>query len=240
MRRLNERLFQHSFNTAIIAAVLARLSSYPVDMCHVMALGMAFHDCGQLFLPDNICEKQGKLTEKEMEIARQHPQMGYDYVIKNDILPMEAALIILQHHERPDATGYPQQLKAEEITPLARIAGVVETFDAMTSTRTYTHAFSSQEALRTILGQIDRAFDREMALHLTRLIVLYPEGTAVRFNTGECGIVVGYPRDNPNRPIVRLFIDPNGRRLPSEIIRLDLDPTRQIVQSGACINEVKS
>jgi HD-GYP domain-containing protein (c-di-GMP phosphodiesterase class II) len=239
MRGWSERLFQHSFNTAILAAVLAKESGQSEENCRLVALGMMFHDCGQLFLPREVFEKQGKLTEEELKIARRHPQVGYQHVFDNGILPPAAANIVLQHHERPDGAGYPQSLSADQIEPLARIAGVVETFDAMTSLRAYARAAAPDEAMKTILGQVGKAFDKQIALFLTKHIALYPTGTAVRFNTGESGIVVSLPQSNPNRPVVRLFFGPDGRRIAATEIHLASDSSRHIVQSGANVDDVK-
>lgn len=240
MNLWSERLFQHSFNTAILAGILARQCRYSDSDCHLVALAMFFHDCGQLFLSREVFEKQGRLTDEEVQLVRRHPQIGYQHLTECDILPMEAATIILQHHERPDGTGYPAALTAEQISPLGRIAAVVETFDAMTSLRSYARAASPDEAMKTILSQVGKAFDKEIALRLTKYIILYPEGTAVRLNTGECGIVLGTPSGSPSRPIVRLFFGADGRRIAATEINLAQDTSRIVVHSGANIDAVRA
>ncbi|MCS6776971.1 MAG: HD domain-containing phosphohydrolase [Chloroherpetonaceae bacterium] len=235
----NERFFQHAINTAILAAVLARQIHKNEAQGRIMALGMTFHDCGTLLLPHEIFEKQGKLTDEERKIAARHPLVGYLHVKENGILPQEAAEIVYQHHERPDGKGYPQGLTEAHITPLARIAAVVEAFDAMTSLRSYARGSTPEEAMKTILSQTGKAYDREAALALMQHITLYPAGTAVRLNTGECGLVTATNPGCPTRPVVRIFFGSDGRRVPATEINLATDPARMIVQSAPMLDELR-
>lgn len=235
----NERFFQHALNTAILAAVLAQQIHRNETLSRTMALGMMFHDCGTLLLPHEIFEKQGKLTDEERKIAAKHPLVGYLHVRENGILPRDAAEIIYQHHERPDGKGYPQGLTEAHITPLARIAAVVEAFDAMTSLRSYARGATPEEAMKTILSQTGKAYDREAALALMQHITLYPVGTAVRLNTGECGLVTATNPGSPTRPIVRIFFGSDGRRVPATEVNLITDPARMIVQSAPMLDELR-
>lgn len=236
----SERLFQHSFNTAILAAIITQKILRSQEQSRTIALAMMFHDYGQLHLPREVFEKQGKLTEEEKHIARKHPLVGYLYIKDNNLLSTEASEIVYQHHERLDGAGYPQGLTAEQIKPLSRIAAVVEAFDAMTSLRAYARAATPDEAMKIILGQIGKAYDREVALNLTRHIVLYPVGTAVRLNSGECGMVIATTPGNPTRPIVRLFFGSDGRRIAAAEVNLATDTTRMVVHSAGKIDEVRT
>ena len=101
-----------------------------------LKIGGLFHDVGKIGVPDNILQKNGKLSDDEYSEIKNHPTIGAHILstasIFKDILP-----IVKYHHERYDGRGYPEMLKGEEIPYLARIAAVADTFDAMTSRRSY-------------------------------------------------------------------------------------------------------
>ena len=101
-----------------------------------LQIGGLFHDIGKLGVPDAILKKQSKLTDDEYSEIKNHPSIGAHILssatIFQDIIP-----IVKHHHEKYDGTGYPGQLKGEDIPYLARIAAIADTFDAMTSKRSY-------------------------------------------------------------------------------------------------------
>ena len=101
-----------------------------------LQIGGLFHDIGKIGVPDNILLKETKLTPDEYSEIKNHPSIGAHILstatIFNDIIP-----IVKHHHERYDGHGYPSQLKGEDIPYLARIAAIADSFDAMTSKRTY-------------------------------------------------------------------------------------------------------
>ena len=114
------------------------------------------HDVGKIGVPEEILCKPGKLTPEEIEVIKQHPRMGYE--ILRPIASFELVLDgVLYHHEYPDGTGYPEGLRGDEIPLVARIIHVVDTFDALTSTRSYRRAYPIERALEVIRAEIQRA-----------------------------------------------------------------------------------
>ena len=101
-----------------------------------LEIGGLFHDIGKIGVPDSILRKESKLTDDEYSEIKNHPSIGAHIlstaVIFQDIIP-----IVKHHHEKYDGTGYPGKLKGEDIPYLARIAAIADTFDAMTSKRSY-------------------------------------------------------------------------------------------------------
>ena len=104
-----------------------------------MKIGGLFHDIGKIGIPDSILLKESKLSDDEYSQIKNHPMIGVhmlgDANIFKDVIPM-----IKHHHERFDGKGYPSQLTGEDIPYIARIAAVADTFDAMTSKRSYRNA----------------------------------------------------------------------------------------------------
>jgi HD-GYP domain-containing protein (c-di-GMP phosphodiesterase class II) len=119
--------------------------------------GALLHDIGKMGIPDAILQKPDMLTEAEWMIMQEHPQLAYQFL--SHISYLEPALEIpLCHHEKWDGTGYPQQLKGEEIPLTARIFSVVDVYDALTSDRPYREAWSHEDALRYIQEQSGKHF----------------------------------------------------------------------------------
>lgn len=117
----------------------------------ILKIGGFFHDIGKNHISDNILLKETKLTDEEYSKMKTHTTIGAQIVSKNiyfkDMLP-----IIEYHHEKYDGTGYPNRLKGEEIPLLARIIAVADSFDAMTSKRSY----SDSMPIDTVIAEIER------------------------------------------------------------------------------------
>lgn len=118
------------------------------------------HDIGKINIPEEVLMKPNKLTPEEWEIMRSHPQNGAE-IIRNVHSLSEMVPIILQHHERYDGTGYPNNLKGAEINYFARILTVIDSFDAMTSVRPYHQKKSFRNAIDELKRCSGTQFDPE-------------------------------------------------------------------------------
>ena len=101
-----------------------------------LKIGGLFHDIGKIGVPDSILLKNAKLTDDEYSEIKNHPSIGA-HILSNATIFKDALPVVKHHHERYDGNGYPGKLKGEDIPYLARIAAVADSFDAMTSRRTY-------------------------------------------------------------------------------------------------------
>jgi HD-GYP domain-containing protein (c-di-GMP phosphodiesterase class II) len=112
-------------------------------------LATLFHDIGKAMIPAYIINKQAPLNTEEHNVLRAHPALGEKICL--DLGPFEEiAALVGSHHERPNATGYPRGLKADEISFLARILAVIEIYDALRSTRSYKVPFSLEKSLEIL------------------------------------------------------------------------------------------
>jgi HD-GYP domain-containing protein (c-di-GMP phosphodiesterase class II) len=148
----------HSERVASYSMAISRhlgLSQEEVFRVHIAAI---LHDVGKLGIRDGILNKPGGLSDDEFEIMRQHPAIGAQIMspirMLKDIIPG-----IRNHHETWDGTGYPDRLKGDEIPLVARIIGVSDTFDAMTTTRPYQQAMSLDYVLAKIRSMVGSRFD---------------------------------------------------------------------------------
>ncbi|MDK2952494.1 MAG: hypothetical protein PWQ77_2159 [Kosmotogales bacterium] len=143
---------------AVEIAKMMRMPSYSVDCIRTAGLVL---DIGKMNVPSDILNKSSKLTEIEFELIKEHVNMGYE-ILENISFEYPVAGIVLQHHERMDGSGYPNNLKGEEISTEARILAVADVVEAMTSHRPYRPAHSIDEALEYILHNSNKLFDPEV------------------------------------------------------------------------------
>ena len=127
-----------------------------------MGKGALLHDIGKIGISDNILLKPGKLDEAEWVEMRRHPEIGYAILSEIQFLKVPAE-IILNHHERYDGTGYPKRLKKDEIPIGARIFGLVDTLDAMTSDRPYREALPFDAVTSEVIKNRNTQFDPTIA-----------------------------------------------------------------------------
>jgi putative two-component system response regulator len=118
------------------------------------------HDIGKVGTPDHILLKPGRLDPEEMDIMRQHASIGYD-ILKGSPSPLlqKAAVIALTHHEKFDGSGYPNNLKAQDIPIDGRIVAVADVFDALTSERPYKKAWPVDDAVKFMHENSGSHFD---------------------------------------------------------------------------------
>ena len=121
--------------------------------------------------------------------------------------------MVAHHHERYDGSGYPSGLVRDEIPPFARIAGIVDTYDALTTKRHYAKAVSPSDAIKILYEARDEDFQAELVESFIQAIGIYPAGTLVELSSGEVGVVVAEYRTRRLRPKVMLLLDANKNRL---------------------------
>ncbi len=159
---LDYNTFSHCQNTAIYAVALGGLVGIVGDGLRELALGSLLIDVGTVEVPREILYKEGSLTSEEWEIVKKHPITGAKMVKK--ILPHEPmiALIVAQHHERFDGSGYPYGLNKKQIHYFSQIVAIADTFDALTTNRPYAKAMSGYEAMMFILYHQKGLLDLEL------------------------------------------------------------------------------
>ena len=144
---LDKDTLEHSKDVLKLAYLLGKAAELSnEDMDHLL-LGATFHDVGKQFLPQEILCKPGKLSHQEFEVVKEHPKLGYDFMQKNSKLPEPALNIILEHHERIDGSGYPNNIKGTELSYMSKIVSVCDVYSALTTDRAYRLALSTKRAL---------------------------------------------------------------------------------------------
>jgi len=150
--------FEHSARVAAIGLELAEGMQLPEADLVVLRRAGLLHDVGKIGVSDKILAKAGPLNDEEWAAIRRHPVIGYDML--KDVPFLQPSLDpIRHHHERWDGEGYPDGLKGEAISQLARVVTLADAFDAMTSDRPYRKGFSFEFAARSIVNEAGRQFD---------------------------------------------------------------------------------
>lgn len=149
---------KHSMTTRDLAVLLGQQAALNNTDLQAVATGALLHDIGKIGVPDSILLREGPLLPEQWDVMKQHPDIGYN-ILKSSPYLRDAARIVRQHQERYDGSGYPQQLKGDEICVGARIFAVVDAYDAMRSTRVYRDPVSAEEAKQEIVNNRGIQFD---------------------------------------------------------------------------------
>ena len=148
----------HSAAVAIYARDIAERMGLPTDQQELVHLCGLVHDIGKIGLPAGLLEKPGPLTLEERRQMEQHSEIG-ERILRNVDDYSEIADVVRSHHERIDGMGYPDGLHNEDIPLLARIIGVADAYDAMTSDRPYREALPSRVARMRLAQAVETQFD---------------------------------------------------------------------------------
>lgn len=159
----------HSARAMTYAGKIASKINLPQTIIENIEYGAIMHDIGKIGIPDGILLKKEKLTPDEIKIIRQHPSIGYNIISPVRFLSAVAPMV-LYHHEWFNGGGYPEGLAKEEIPLGARIIGVIDAYDAMTSNRPYRKALSAEVAVEQLKNGAGKQFDPRIVDIFTNIL----------------------------------------------------------------------
>jgi HD-GYP domain-containing protein (c-di-GMP phosphodiesterase class II) len=221
LRKRDEYAYHHSIATSVWAVILGRHLGFDRQGLDTLAMGGMLLDIGKAKVPEEVVGRAGKLTDAEYLRMMKHVSYGLDMVRLTPGVNADVLAMIEGHHERHDGSGYPKGLKGTDIPVFARIGGLVDCYDAMTSHRPWAPARSPYDAIRELNAMAGVKFQKEMVEQFVQALGMFPTGSVVEMNTGEVGIVVEQNRVRRLRPKVMLVLDADHRPLP-ELRTLDL------------------
>ncbi len=213
LKSRDEYTYSHSIAVCVLAITLGRQLGLPEDELNKLGLSTLLQDIGKLRLPTPMLEKPAALTKNEYKLAQKHVHFSVDILQQKSKLPDSVIQTVLLHHERFDGSGYPFGLKGDKIDLHASIAGIVDTYDAMTNDKAYRKAMTSFDALSELYELKDSAFPGALIEHFIHCIGIFPVGGFVQMNTGAVGIIVSRNRIRQLRPKVMIVVDEGGNRL---------------------------
>ena len=195
----------HSTRVAMYSRKIAEFYGYNPQECEEVYFAALLHDVGKIGVADTIINKDGRLTEDEYAQIKMHPVYGNQILSRIEGLPYLSVGAHF-HHERYDGRGYPEGLKGEDIPEIARIIGVADAYDAMTSKRSYRDPIPQQKVREELIEGCGTQFDSRFAnimIHLIDLDTSYKmkERGAESEPTIKDELVVEEHRDNVSRGI---------------------------------------
>ena len=214
MRQVNDSTYAHSLNVAIISRIIGKWLHFSNEELDTLTLAGLLHDIGKTKIPDEVLNKDGKLTDEEFQMIRNHPKYGYD-ILKSQPLNSHIKKAALMHHERCDGSGYPMGLTMEEIDDYALIIAIADVYDAMTAARSYRAPLCPFEVIAE--------FEKDgLQKYKPKYILTFLETIANAYQNNRVML-----SDGTSARIVLL----NHRRLSKPLVQLD---------DGACIDLEKS
>jgi HD-GYP domain-containing protein (c-di-GMP phosphodiesterase class II) len=164
---------QHSTRVCSYAMAIAKNMGCSQEEIDELNVSGNLHDIGKIGIPDKILLKPGRLTDEEYEFIKKHPIIGSNIIAHVGMWTAELK-IIKHHHERWDGEGYPDGLKATEVPLLSRILAVADTFDALTSDRSYRNRMSDEVAAGIVEQNAGSQFDPDI---VKVFLELFHQGT---------------------------------------------------------------
>lgn len=225
LKQHDEYSYQHSLSVAIWAVALGRQIGLHKRDLRSLAIGAMLMDVGKLLVDPELLQANRELTEEETKEMRHHVAHGVHLVKKSGIINQDVLDMVGFHHERYDGSGYPRGLRGDEIPPFARIAAIVDTYDAITSNRSYADARAPAEAVKVLYEARDKQFQAELVEAFIQAVGIYPAGTIVELTSGEVGIVVAESRTRRLLPKVILVLNRKKERYPRPKL-VDLQDTQ--------------
>jgi putative nucleotidyltransferase with HDIG domain len=201
-----EAVSAHAVNVGVLALLMGRVFGWSpsdlVDLC----LGAILHDIGKEALPKSLRVRDEAFNAKEMRAYQDHVAQGVAMGQRMG-LPSAALLVIGQHHEMSDGSGYPMQVRAERLSAAARVVALLNHYDNLCNNPRNEQIYTPHEALSTLFTQGSEKFDTSILAAFIKMMGVYPPGSLVQLTDDRYAMVVGVNSSRPNRPKV-LVHDP--------------------------------
>jgi HD-GYP domain-containing protein (c-di-GMP phosphodiesterase class II) len=221
MKNTDDYLYNHSLAASVWALAFGRHLGLNRDTLKAVGTGAMLLDVGKTRLPTKLLKKPGAPTDAEWALIRAHADHSVELVRATAKIDERVLIMIETHHERFDGSGYPRKLKGDDIPLLGRIAGIVDSYDAMIADRPYAKPRSPYDAVRELKRLAGTAFPAQLVELFIQAVGVFPTGSLVELNTGEVGVVTGQNRFRRLRPEIMLILDAH-KKLRDEFQTIDL------------------
>jgi len=228
-RKRSSENYNRSVGTAIWCLMFGRHLEFDREMLEDLAMGGMLLDIGNAMIPKSIAATAGAISGEQRNLLRQHIEFGSQMLASSQGIKQSVADMVGCHHERFDGSGYPRGLHGNQIPPFARIAGIADSYDAMTSESPYSKPMAAYDAARALNDMRGKEFAAEVVEQFIAAMGMFPVASVVELNDGSVGVVLEQNPNNVLRPKVLLLLDENRNPLPErevlEMRDLPLDAT---------------
>jgi HD-GYP domain-containing protein (c-di-GMP phosphodiesterase class II) len=209
LRSADEYSYDHALDVSIHLMVFARFLGLPAKTIEQIGIAGLLQDIGKVDIPAEILSKSDNLTDAEYQLIQSHVAASLEMLLGRAQFPTSVLEIIASHHERSDGSGYPRRLKGERICFHGELSGLIDTYCAMTRTRAYGAAVSSQKALESLIQMRGTKFREPVVDQFIQCLGLYPIGSLVELNTGEVGVVIQQNQVRRLKPRLLILLGPD-------------------------------
>ena len=216
-----DRAAVHAMNVAVLALLLGRVCQLDAVEMLDMGVGALLHDIGKLELPEGVRHASETFTPAQVRAYQDHVGQGVLHAGRMALSP-GATLVIAQHHEHADGSGFPQRLGSERLSAASRIVSIVDRYDNLCNPHVGANSATPHEALARLFVNGRATYDDAILGAFIRMLGIYPPGSTVQLTDDRYGLVVGANSSRPLRPRVRVH-DP--RVAPDDALLIDLEMT---------------
>ena len=238
MKNQDSYTYKHSMGASVWSVVLGRQIGLPASDLKVLAVGTLLCDIGKLKLPRELLKKENELCDDEKELLSTHVELSMKEITNSPGINQEIINIVSAHHERFNGQGYPKQLCENDIPIMARIAGIADSYDAMTSQRVYSEPKSPVAAVKELYDLRGIQFQPELIEEFIQAVGLYPAGTLIELSTGEIAVVISENIMRKLRPKIVVLLDRNKNSITNSAIINLMETTSD--KDGNSIDIIKS
>jgi HD-GYP domain-containing protein (c-di-GMP phosphodiesterase class II) len=179
LRALDEYTFTHSTNVCILTLAQAMALKVKEELLHDIGVAAMMHDIGKLFVPEEILNKQGKLTKAEMDVIRLHPQKGAEYLVDKAGIPQLSIIVAYEHHMQYDHSGYPTVSPSWRQNICSQMCTIADFFDALRTKRVYRDSIETKIITKQMSGmagkQLNPVLTKNFLILLKKLFDLQSE-----------------------------------------------------------------
>ncbi len=226
LKKMDEYIYSRALGTSVWCATFGRQLGLKKSAIKTLATGGLFLDVGKSRLPLEFLKKEGELSDEDMSRMHSHVDLSIKLLVNSSAssnLDIETMQMIASHHERADGSGYPQGIFDTDIPLYGKIAGIVDSYDAMTNERLYPagRPKSPHEAIAELYELRGTRFQAELVEQFIQSVGLYPTGSLVELNTGEVATIIAVNGLRRLRPTIMILLNEKKEFYP-EFKQLDL------------------
>ncbi len=209
LRQQDNARYGYALQTSVYLVALGRHMGLPKNLLERLGITGLLLDIGNMKLPGELLQKKSRLTPEDFEIIKSHVQLGLEILKETPNLHADILDGVAQHHEREDGSGYPAGISGNNISLFGRMAAIVQSFTALTNTRSHTKAVSAHEALKSISALSGEYYLDSLVEQFIQTIGIFPVGSLVELSTGEVAIIIGQNKLRRLKPRVLIVRDSN-------------------------------
>jgi len=211
----------HALNVTVISLLMGRTFGLTEADMLDLGVGAMLHDIGKLDLPDRVRHRDDQFSGAEMRFYEEHVSHGVGHARKMG-LTAGATLVIAQHHEHADGSGFPLKLNTDKMTAAARVVALVNRYDNLCNPHLAAKALTPHESLSLLFAQGKTRYDTAILGAFIRMMGVYPAGSTVQLTDDRYALVVGVNSSRPLKPRVLV----HEAKVPrEEALIIDLEAT---------------